>query len=244
MAQIAKKSPHVPLLALTVLVMSFFAVSSASAQIVKSQIQAMSGWSSCTVCAGAGGNGTVAAMSMTQNQSSPSLTGHSTKFWIGGSKPYSDALWWKNLGGNNAITHFQYDVYFYLTTPQDAQALEFDVNQTNGQRWFIFGTQCNIRNGGVWDVWDAIAGAWRSTGIACHTPSAFTWHHLTWQFYRDSTSTHFVSLTLDGVTHYVNQAHSTHGSGSSGISVAFQMDGDYAQHSYSTWLDKVSLKYW
>src|SRR5215469_5151440 len=144
MAQITKKVSHVPLLALVVLIVSAFAALSASAQTTKSQIQAMSGWSSCTVCAGAGGNGTSASMSMVQNQGSPSLTGHSTKFSIGGRTPYSDALWWKNLGPSNSVTHFQYDVYFYLTAPQYSEALEFDVNHANGQRWFIFGTECSI----------------------------------------------------------------------------------------------------
>lgn len=32
--------------------------------------------------------------------------------------------------------------------------------------------------------------------------------------------------------------------GVSEINVAFQMDGDYAQHSYSTWLNFVTLRYW
>ena len=239
----AQKS--VPLSALFVLAVSIvFAASSASAQTVKSEIQAMSGWSSCTVCAGAGGNGTSATFWMAQNQASPSLSGHSTKFFLGGSTPYSDALWWKNLGPSNTVTHFQYDVYFYLTTPQYSQALEFDVNHADGARWFIFGTECSIKGGGVWKVWDAPSGSWKSTGIACSAPSAFKWHHLTWQFYRDSAYTHFVSVTLDGVTHYVNQAHGTHASSWSGISAAFQMDGDYAQHDYTAWLDNVSLKYW
>src|SRR5205807_1478550 len=39
--------------------------------IVKAQIQTMSGWENCTVCAGAGGSGPSATFSMAQNQSSP-----------------------------------------------------------------------------------------------------------------------------------------------------------------------------
>ena len=38
-----------------------------------SQIEDLAGWENCTVCAGAGGNGTPATFSMTQKQSSPSL---------------------------------------------------------------------------------------------------------------------------------------------------------------------------
>lgn len=209
-----------------------------------SLIEEMSGWQSCTTCAGAGGNGPSAAFWTKQFVSSPSQNGKSMQFFVGGSTPYSDALWWKQLGANNGATHFQYDVDFYLTSPQYAQALEFDVNQSNGSRKFIFGTQCNIRGGGVWDVWDAANHVWRNTGVACSMPSAFTWHHLTWQVYRDSSSTHFVSLTLDGVTHYINAAFGSIPSGGNELNVAFQMDGDFAQHSYSTWLNFVTLRAW
>ncbi len=41
-------------------------------------------------------------------------------------------------------TNLVYDVDFYLKTPQNAQALEFDANQANGHMRWIFGTQCNI----------------------------------------------------------------------------------------------------
>jgi hypothetical protein len=207
-------------------------------------IEQMGGWQSCTTCAGAGGNGPSAPYWTKQFVASPSQNGKSMQFFLGGSTPYSDALWWKQLGGNNGITHFQYDVDFYLTTPQYAQALEFDINQSNGSRKFIFGTQCNIRNGGVWDVWDTANHVWRNTGVACPAPSAFTWHHLTWQVYRDSSSTHFVSVTLDGVTHYINATYGSEPMSVSEINVAFQMDGDYAQHNYSTWLNYVTLHYW
>lgn len=209
-----------------------------------STIEQMSGWQSCTTCAGAGGNGPSAAFWTKQFVSSPSQNGKAMQFFLGGSHPYSDALWWKQLGGQNGASHFQYDVDFYLTTPQYAQALEFDVNQSNGSRKFIFGTQCNIRNGGVWDVWDTAGGAWHHTGVACSAPAAFTWHHLTWELYRDSTATHFVAVTLDGVKHYVNMTFNSRAQGGTELNVAFQMDGDFAQHNYSAWLNFVTLHYW
>lgn len=219
-------------------------VSRSQAQILKSSIQKMSGWQSCTVCAGANASGTKAVYWMAQYQSSPSISGASAKFFLGGSTPYSDALWWKQLGANNGATHFVYDLYFYLQTPQSSQALEFDANQSNGSKKFIFGTQCNLKGGSVWDVWDARYGAWRSTGIPCYAPTAYKWHHLTWEFYRDSGMTHFISITLDGVKHYVNRAYYAIPMGAQEINVAFQMDGNYAQQDYAAWLDNVSLKYW
>lgn len=215
-----------------------------SGATVFSGIQRMTGWQSCTTCAGSGGNGPAATFWTKQFVTSPSLSGASMEFSLGGSVPYSDAIWWKQLGAHDGATHFQYDLDFFLTNPQDAEALEFDVNQSIGNKKFIFGTQCNIKSGGTWDVWDTAGNAWRSTGIACPMPSANQWHHLTWEFYRDSSLTYFVALTLDGVRHDVNRSYFAKPSSANEINVAFQMDGDSAQHGYSAWLDNVTLRYW
>jgi hypothetical protein len=209
-----------------------------------SDIDQMTGWQSCTTCAGIGGTGPVASFSMVQNQASPSLDGRSVKFSLGGSTPYSDALWWKQLGAVNTASNFKYDLYFYLTNPAAAQSLEFDSNQANGSRRWIFGTQCNVRNGGVWDVWGNANGNWLSTGIPCTAPAAFVWHHLTWEFKRTSTQVVFIGFTYDGVTHYVNRTYTAAASGVNELNVAFQMDGDFRQDPYSVWLDKVSLTRW
>jgi hypothetical protein len=211
--------------------------------VVKSNIDQMTGWESCTVCAGANANGPVATYSMVENQASPSLDGASAKFSISGTTPYSDALWWKQLGAADTATHLKYDVAFYITNPGVAQALEFDNNQSNGVHKFIYGTQCNIK-GGHWDVWGNASGNWLSTGIACSAPTAFVWHHLTWEFQRTSTNVIFVGFTYDGVTHYVNRSYPARSSTVHEMNVAFQMDGDFAMHAYSTWLDRVTLTYW
>ena len=215
----------------------------ASGQTVKSNIEQMSGWSSCSVCAGARGAGSSAAHS-TALVGSPALSGSSRKFHLGGTRAYSNALWWKQLGANNSKTHFVYDIYFFLKAPAYSQALEFDVNQSNGSHKFIFGTECNIKGGHVWDVYDPRNRVWRSTGIHCGAPSAYKWHHLRWEFYRDRSKVHYVSVTLDGAKHYLSRSYYARGASSHEINVAFQMDGDRYHHSYDTWADKVSLKYW
>jgi len=166
-----------------------------STAVVKSNIDQMTGWASCTVCAGANAAGPVATYSMVENQASPSLDGASAKFSISGTTPYSDALWWKQLGAADTATHLKYDVAFYITNPGVAQALEFDNNQSNGVHKFIYGTQCNIK-GNHWDVWGNAAGNWISTGIACSAPTAFVWHHLTWEFQRTTTNVIFVGCHL------------------------------------------------
>ncbi len=212
---------------------------------VISTIEHTSGWESCTVCAGPGGNGSAVPYSITQGVSSPSMDGNSTHFWLGGSTPYSSALWWKQLGANNNASNFVYDLYFYMSSPNYSQALEFDVNQSVGGHKYIFGTQCNYRGTGQWDVWDGTGVTWRATGVACPVPAAYQWHHLVWEFSRDNSGhANFIAVTLDGAKQYINRTYSMGPSAVNEINVAFQMDGDYAEHAYDAWLDQVKLSYW
>jgi hypothetical protein len=214
-----------------------------SAQTVKSQIQRMAGWENCVACAGANAAGPGASIGSAAGVRSPSMTGNSRVFSIASSHPYADALWWKQLGAANAATNLVYDVWFYLKTPQNAQALEFDSNQANGKMRWIFGTQCNIA-AGHWDVWGNKQGNWLSTGIPCKMPSAYTWHHLTWEFKRTASTLTYIALTLDGVKHYVNRTYTGRASGVNELNVAIQLDLTGNHAAYSEWTDNISLKYW
>lgn len=213
------------------------------AQKTYSNLDQASGWKSCTVCAGAAGQGKVATYSMSTGRSSPSMDGKSAQFNLGGSTPYTAALWWKQLGANSSAHHFKYDLYFYIKNPGAAQALEFDVNQSLSGHKYIFGTECSIKSG-VWKVWNYNT-RWQSTGLSCHAPSAYKWHHLVEEFERTTDGkVKFVSISLDGSTHYINRTYAPRPSGAKEINVAFQMDGDKQQTNYSVWLDKVKLTYW
>ena len=221
-----------------------FLVSSASAGTTYYTNLQKSKWSSCSVCAGTNGAGSSAPYSQALYISSPSLTGTSSKFSLGGTNNYSNALWWKQVGANSSAHNFKYDLYFYLKNPSAAQALEFDVNQSVGGHKYIFGTECDIKGSGTWKVWSKAYG-WRSTGIGCHQPTAYKWHHLTWQFQRTSGgNVKFVSVTLDGSTHYVNRTYAPKSSSVKELNVAFQMDGNKYQTDYQVWLDKVKLTAW
>jgi len=203
-------------------------------------IQSMSGWQTCDTCAGSGST----PHSMTQHRSSPSMTGNSTQYWLGGSTPYRNAIWWKQLGANPGASHFIYDLYFYLTTPVASQALEFDMNQSVNGRKYIFGTQCNIRDGGVWDVWDTAGGRWVHTSIGCSRPPAYTWNHLVLEFQRSGSQATFVSVTLNGHKSYINRSYNTYGVNASELNAAVQLDGDYNQQVYSMWVDKMKVTAW
>lgn len=231
---------------LSILTVALFLLSAVSlrsyAQTVKSQIQRMTGWQNCVACAGANASGPGASI-YTATANSPSLSGGSRVFSIASSNPYADALWWKQLGAANSATNLVYDVYFYLKAPQNAQALEFDNNQANGSRRWIFGTQCNIA-AGQWDVWGNAAGNWIHTGIHCAMPTAYKWHHLTWEFKRNGSYVDYIALTIDGVKHYVNRNYSSKASSVNELNVAVQLDMRGNHASYQEWVDNVSLKYW
>lgn len=212
---------------------------------VFSNIDEMTGWASCNSCAGPGGAGAAIPYSMQQGISSPSLDGKSVQFNVGGSSPYGAALWWKQLGGNSSVSNFVYDVYFYLKNPSASQALEFDLNQSqNGKKW-IFGTQCDYKDHKDWDVWDSYNHAWIKTGIPCTAPQAYTWNHLVLEFQRTSDGkAKFIAVTLNGTKSYINKTFSPQGSSAYELNVAFQMDMNGSATDYSTWLDKVKLSAW
>jgi hypothetical protein len=182
---------------------------------------------------------------MINDQNTPSLDGSSAKFSISGSQGYSNALWWEFLTPNSAFTHFVYDFWFYINNPGVSQALEFDVNQTiNGTR-YTWGSECNFKGTGKWDIWNDKTGQWVPSDVACPMFSGDAWHHGTWQLERVNGQVHYISLTVDNrvfpVDIYMDPQTNWKGNE---IDVAFQMDGDSNQDAYDVWLDKVTLTQW
>lgn len=215
------------------------------AQKTFENIETYSDWSSCTVCAGIYGHGTPARYGMVQHQSSPSINDNSSRFWIGSGKPYSDVLWWRQLGPDANAHHFVYELYYYITSPTSPQALEFDVNQSVNGLKYVFSTECDISFRHTWRVWDTKNWRWIDTGVACVVPTAYQWHHLVIQFERTTDNReHYVSVQFDGVTHYWNIYASPRKSGAEELNVAFQEDGNDTQTPYSVWLNKVTLTDW
>ena len=165
-------------------------------------------------------------------------------FWIGGKTPYSNALWWRELGPDSKPTHFNYDLYFYLENPGAPEALEFDVNQTIRGTRYVFGTECSYRDTGHWQVWDSAAGKWFDTDVACPQVAPKQWHHLVWQFERIGGKAHYIGVTLDNQFMKVDKYFDPAKYGSEGMSVAVQLDGDSRQTAYKLWIDKLSLIRW
>jgi hypothetical protein len=221
----------------------FLFASVSFAQTTKSYIEKMTGWTSCSVCAGKAGKGATITHSMKQNVTSPTMGKKSVEFSVNGTSPYGAALWWKQLGSEPNAHNFTYDLYYYLKNPAASQALEFDVNQSlNGHR-YVFGTQCNIASH-TYQVW-SVATRWTNTGIACIRPTAYKWNHITLEFQRTTAGkVSFISMTLNGVKHYIKRSYAPQTSHAKELNVAFQMDGNKAMVDYQTWVENVSLKYW
>jgi hypothetical protein len=219
---------------------------SAQTKTTFSHIEKMTGWNSCDVCAGSGGSGKTDVYWQAQFQTTPSLSGSSSEFYYGGPTPYTSALWWEQLGSLPSATHFTYDLHFYITDVTAPQALEFDVNQSLDGKKYVFGTECDLRGTykGYWRVWDATLH-WQNTGVACAGITAEKWHHLTWQLERTADGhTHFISVTIDGVTRSVNRYGTPLASSAKELNVAFQTDGDKAGSAYSVYLDDITLTAW
>lgn len=187
-------------------------------------------------------------------------TGGATQFDIGGTKPYSDVLWSNPVIGQGStqgipdnshtllpnLKNFVYDVDFFSSNLPASQVLEFDINQyINGQS-FIWGNQCRIAGGHEWDIWDNTNKQWVGTGIACN-PVNNAWNHLTIQVQRTGDNQlRYQSITLNGVTQTLDRYYAPNSapSGWWGITLNFQMDGDYKQTPYTVYLDKLNFTYW
>lgn len=187
-------------------------------------------------------------------------TGGATQFDIGGTTPYSDVLWsnpvigqgsTRGLPDNNHTLvpntkNFVYDAYFFSSNLPASQVLEFDINQYFNGKSFIWGTQCRIAGGHEWDIWDNVNTKWVGTGIPCN-PINNAWNHVTVQVQRTADNQLlYQSVTLNGVTKTLNRyfAPNSCPSGWWGITLNFQMDGNYKQAPYTVYLDKLHFTFW
>ena len=200
-----------------------------------------SGWSACSQCAGAGGQ---AIYSMKQGISSPSLDGSAAQFNLSGTVPFSHALFWNRLGNADSTeTHFTLDLQYYLKNPAVSQGLEIAANQAYGGKRYKWSMQCSFASGD-WRTWDAANGRWVPTGIACTRPSAYKWQHFYWEYQRVNGKSLYISLTIDGVKHYLNKSFGPENYSQNGMSVRYQINGNSTETSYSAWVDKMNFKAW
>lgn len=209
----------------------------------------------CSWCTPSGPGTTWA---MYQGNNSTTVSGNSTQYNIGGNIPYSDVLWNNHLIGDGSsqglpdtghtlvqtLHDFTYDVYFYSSNANSAEAIEFDVNQFFNGMGFTWGHECRIEGGNEWDVWDNTNYKWVATGIPCY-PNMNAWNHLIIQVSRTSDNQLlYQSITMNGQTQTLNWTYPPYSApGWWGITVNYQMDGDYRQTPYTVYLDKLNFTY-
>ena len=210
-------------------------------------IDQMSGWGSCDVCSGPGGNGAPIPHWMAQFQTTPSTDGASMQFFVGGTASYGSALFNKQLGANDNVRHFSLSLDFYFSNQNGPQAIEIDTWQSvNGHR-YLFGAECDIKGtyAGLWMVNDFANNKWVSTGIPCLAATAGKWHHIVWEYSRTlGNQMNYQAVTVDGVKKMVNRIYSPHSTTNRELNIAIQLDGDKTMTDYSIWVDRVNLTAW
>ena len=196
--------------------------------------------------------------SMDYGVSTPSRSGNATKFSLGGTTAYGDALFSAQLIGQNApqlrdanhkllptLHNFVYDSDFYVTDASITQVLEFDINMYMNGLGMVWGNQCNYLGSKQWDIWDNANAKWVPAGVPCKFVNG--WNHVTIQVERESDNTLlYQSITLNGTTYTLNET-SPPGSVDYkwwGVTANYQMDGNYKQSANSTFLDNFTLRYW
>ncbi len=201
-------------------------------------------WSNCSTCAGGG--------SSTTNywtapfQTSPSRDGSSREFY-NGSGAWSNVLWIKKFGNQDAYSHFLWDfwVYFDPTSAANLWAAEYDLWQSVSGQEFMMGSQCDFGLG-RWDVWNSATKHWIGTGIPCPRFAGNTWHHIQWYMQRISWNQYkFVTLVVDGVPYTLNWAYYTSGENwADSLGVQWQLDLNGSGIGAHEWVDQVKLTFW
>jgi hypothetical protein len=180
-------------------------------------------------------------------QTSPSLSGSSTKFWIGGSTPYANSLHWTKFGNQGWAKNFLWEFYVYVKEDSyKAQNIEFDVWQSVGGRKYMWGSQCNYSKG-IWQAWNEPYNKWVDLpNVPCTKFPAGKWTRVVWYVQRTSDNKlRYVTLKVGDKTYNINMyqpSKSTNWADSSGVQ--FQQDLNYNADDHSMWVDKVKLTIW
>jgi hypothetical protein len=208
------------------------------------------------ICSTCSSTGNQAKWSWTQNVSSPSMDGKTTKStYGGGSTQWADILWNNHLIGDfsshglrdfnktlvTSLHDFTYDVYFWINKTSDSQAVEFDINQFVGGKSYIWGHECRIDGGHEWDTWNNSQKKWVPSGIPCN-PKSGAWNHLTIHVQRTSDNRlRFNTITLNGNTATLDRYDTPTATSWYGMTINYQIDSNRYSTPYSVYLDKLTF---
>ena len=197
---------------------------------------------------------------MNQHNGSVSLDGNSTQFGLSGYTPYADVLFYNSVigdgnGGNlkdsnhqllPTLHNFTLDTQVFIPNLGITQSLEFDINMYMNGVGMEWGTQCNYLGDHSWDIWNNQTAHWFSSGVPCELNNN-QWNHITLQMQRESNNDLlYQSISVNGVTHTINQTVAPFGIPGQwwGMTINYQMDGNYNESWNQTYLDKTTFTYW
>ncbi len=210
---------------------------------VWTNIQNMDAWESCSDCAG--GQAVTSNFWTAGWESSPSMSGSSREFFIGG-PPWASALWIKKLGAHNGAWHFLWDfwVRFDPTSAANAWTAEYDFWQSMGGREYMIGSHCNFGEGD-WEIWDSKNFSWVPTSIPCPRFSPDTWHHIQWYVERWDKQYHYGILVVDGKVYNLNRTFDINWSNwADNMGVQWQLDQSGSGAPLHEWVDNARLAVW
>ena len=186
-----------------------------------------------------------ATTSLTQNVASPSLDGASAQFKLTGGVGYTNAKWEVLLGPNDSATEFQLDLQVQVDQPTNVQQLEFGVSQMIGGSDYAFHFACDIKNTGVWKVWNAALNTWSTTSIGCgaSTFPAGTWVHLVFDAQRTTgNQLQYNWLQINGTQSNINQTFNPNTESPDNVEASINLYGDKNNDPYTVTVDSMTVK--
>jgi hypothetical protein len=176
---------------------------------------------------------------------SPTLDGRSARFFVGGSTPWSHALYHRRVANTSSPKNFQLEFNYYFKQPSASSAMEFSVSEVVGKYWYRWDTQCSYLSK-IWKIWDGKNMKWINTSIPCPRASAYKWNNVKFEAKRSDGKTVFISLILNGKKYYINKSvyPTWLGYYDPNVGIHFQLNGDRYQTDYYVWGDKFKLTYW
>jgi hypothetical protein len=208
-----------------------------------------SAWFQCS-SADCSGGGVAGTYWVAPYQTNPSLDGSSTVFSIAGNA-YSDDLFGAHPGVDPNATHYimDWNVMTDANAPTAAQALEFDFIQVANGLKFNFSSECNYATG-TWDTWNEPNMSWIHTSVPCTKLTPNVWHHFRWYYERVGSQTHYISLTVDGVTYPIPDAYTYQPAPPTNWAngaLVFQVQQDLSATpggGFKEWINKAALYTW
>jgi len=214
--------------------------------IVFEEVQQQTGWMICGSCGDPGGSGPRPTYSMIRGIGSPSLSGSSAEFNIGGTLQYADAYWfYEHPPMSTALTAltYEFDLYVPANSLNAPQGIEFECQQQLNGYVYNFAWQAEY-SGNQWRVFNYTTKRWVNAGIPLQRFSPNVWHHIVAQYHNNAAThtTYHDALTIDGVRYPVEIAQpATPSSDGNGFSNAFQLDLNSVPMAFQVFVDNMQI---